>query len=98
MDLMALADALLLPDDDLTLASVLKSPLFGLSEEQLFELAWDRGTLSLRASLRSKAHEPAFAETESALDDLASAARKVSPFVFFAHVLGPLREIGRAHV
>ncbi len=94
MDLMALADALLLPDDDLALASVLKSPLFGLSEEQLFELAWDRGTLSLRASLRSKAHEPAFAETESALDDLASAARKLSPFVFFAHVLGPLR--GRA--
>jgi len=94
MDLMALADALLLPDDDLALASVLKSPLFGLSEEQLFELAWDRGTLSLRSSLRSKAHEPAFAETESALDDLASAARKLSPFVFFAHVLGPLR--GRA--
>ena len=30
MDLMALADALLLPDDDLALASVLKSPLFGL--------------------------------------------------------------------
>ena len=51
MDLMALADALLLPDDDLALASVLKSPLFGLSEEQLFDLAWDRpGTLSLRAS------------------------------------------------
>src|SRR5450755_3791852 len=42
MDLMALADALLLPDDDLALASVLKSPLFGLSEEQLFDLAWDR--------------------------------------------------------
>ena len=37
MDLMALADALLLPDDDLALASVLKSPLFGLSDEQLFD-------------------------------------------------------------
>ena len=91
MDLMALADALLLPDDDLALASVLKSPLFGLSEEQLFELAWDRGTLSLRASLRTNAP---FAETESALDELACAARKLSPFGFFAHVLGPLR--GRA--
>ena len=54
MDLMALADALLLPDDDLALASVLKSPLFGLSDEQLFELAWDRKG-SLRASLRAKA-------------------------------------------
>ena len=39
MDLMALADALLLPGDDLALASVLKSPLFGLTEEQLFALA-----------------------------------------------------------
>ncbi|MFI4972695.1 MAG: UvrD-helicase domain-containing protein, partial [Hyphomicrobiales bacterium] len=88
MDLMALADALLLPDDDLALASVLKSPLFGLSEEQLFELAWDRKG-SLRASLRAKS--PA---TESALDELTSAACKLSPFGFFAHVLGPRR--GRA--
>ena len=90
MDLMALADALLLPDDDLALASVLKSPLFGLSEEQLFELAWDRKG-SLRASLRVNA---AFAATESLLSDLAQAARKLSPFGFFAQVLGPLR--GRA--
>ena len=54
MDLIALADALLLPHDDLALASVLKSPLFGLTEEQLFALAWKRkGTL--RAALRAKA-------------------------------------------
>ena len=52
MDLMALADALLLPDDDLALATVLKSPLFGLNEEQIFTLAWDRKR-SLRATLRS---------------------------------------------
>jgi ATP-dependent helicase/nuclease subunit A len=84
MDLMALADCLLLPDDDLALASVLRSPLFGLSEEQLFELAWNRkGTL--RASLRGNA---AFAETERALSELAQAARKLTPFGFFAHVLG----------
>ena len=54
MDLMALGDALLLPDDDLALASVLKSPLFGLDDEQLFTLAWDRKG-SLRAVLRAKA-------------------------------------------
>jgi ATP-dependent helicase/nuclease subunit A len=93
MDLMALADCLLLPDDDLALASVLKSPLFGLSEEQLFDLAWDRKD-SLRASLRGKAHESAFAGAESALAGLTHAAGKLSPFAFFAHVLGPLR--GRA--
>ncbi len=34
MDLIALADALLLPEDDLALAAVLKSPLFGLTEER----------------------------------------------------------------
>ena len=39
MDLLVLADALLLPADDLALATVLKSPLFGLSEDELFDLA-----------------------------------------------------------
>ena len=42
MDLMVLADALLLPDDDLALATVLKSPLFGLDDADLFEIAWQR--------------------------------------------------------
>ena len=44
MDLMVLADALLLPDDDLALATVLKSPLFGLSEQELFDIAHGRAT------------------------------------------------------
>ena len=90
MDLMALADCLLLPDDDLALACVLKSPLFGLSEERLFALAFDRKG-SLRASLRANA---AFAATESALAAMAQAARKHTPFGFYAHVLGAMR--GRA--
>ena len=42
MDLMVLADALLLPDDDLALATVLKSPLFGFDDDDLFEIAWQR--------------------------------------------------------
>ena len=36
MDLIALAEALLLPEDDLALATVLRSPLFGFSDEDLF--------------------------------------------------------------
>src|SRR5665647_2239653 len=94
MDLMALADSLMLPDDDLALASVLLSTLFGLNEEQLFDLAWERKG-SLRASLHAKASDnAAFAATASALDELAQAARALTPFGFFAHVLGRLR--GRA--
>jgi ATP-dependent helicase/nuclease subunit A len=61
MDLLALGQFVLLPDDDLNLACILRSPLIGLSEEDLFTLAHDReGTLwssltdksSLNASLQ----------------------------------------------
>ena len=93
MDLLALADALLLPEDDLALASVLKSPLFGLTEDQLFELAWNRRG-SLRASLRGKASDILFGAVEATLEDLEKTARTLSPFAFFAHVLGAQR--GRA--
>ena len=61
MDLMVLADALLLPADDLALATVLKSPLFGLDDEDLFNIAWERKT-SLHTALRAKAPmDPRFA-------------------------------------
>src|SRR5262245_11763123 len=40
VELMVLADALLLADDDLALATVLKSPLFGLDDDDLFAIAW----------------------------------------------------------
>jgi ATP-dependent helicase/nuclease subunit A len=41
-DLLALCDFLLLPEDDLSLACVLRSPLFGISEEELYDLAQHR--------------------------------------------------------
>ncbi|HZQ14032.1 MAG TPA: double-strand break repair helicase AddA [Pseudolabrys sp.] len=88
MDLMVLGDALLLPEDDLALATALKSPLFGLTEEQLFTLAYDR-KMSLRACLRAKAGDDAmFAQAAGVLDELAAKARSHSPFAFYAHVLG----------
>ena len=46
-DLLSMAQFLLLPSDDLSLAEVLKSPLVGLSEDQLFELAHGRDTQNL---------------------------------------------------
>jgi len=87
MDLMVLADALLLPDDDLALATVLKSPLFGFDDEDLFEIAWERKG-SLRAALRAKAHGNArFADAVGKLERLAEWARDM-PFAFYARVLG----------
>jgi ATP-dependent helicase/nuclease subunit A len=53
MDLLALGQFVLLPEDDLTLACLLRSPLIGMSEDDLFDLAHQReGSLwdSLRKS------------------------------------------------
>ncbi len=89
MDLLALADALLLPDDDLALATVLKSPLFGLDEDALFGLAWQRAG-TLRQALRAKAAtQPGLADASDRLDRLAAAARRETPFGFYGRVLGP---------
>ena len=91
MDLMVLADALLLPADDLALATILKSPLFGLDDEDLFKIAWERKT-SLRNALRAKANtEPRFAEAAVRLDRFAQWAREDTPFGFYARVLGAER-------
>jgi ATP-dependent helicase/nuclease subunit A len=87
MDLIALADALLLPGDDLALASVLKSPLFGVTEEQLFALAHKRkGTL--RAALREKSADLEFMDANARLERYAGWARHLTPFAFYARVLG----------
>ena len=86
MDLMVLADALLLPEDDLALATVLKSPLFGLDDDELFKLAWDREG-SLRAALRDAAARSRGAARRAR----ASGARRMTPFAFYAELLGAER-------
>jgi ATP-dependent helicase/nuclease subunit A len=53
-DLLAVLGVLLLPEDDLTLASVLKSPLIGFDEDELFALAQARPGL-LWSALRDAA-------------------------------------------
>jgi ATP-dependent helicase/nuclease subunit A len=89
MDLMVLADALLLPDDDLALATVLRSPLFGFSDDDLFALAWDRGPVPLRTALNRRAGEtPLFAEAAARLGELAELAKRETPFDFYAQILG----------
>jgi ATP-dependent helicase/nuclease subunit A len=89
MDLIALADALLLPEDDLALATVLRSPLFGFTDDELFAIAWDRDGLSLRTALKRKAAEhEIFAAADTLLDKLAQDAGRMTPFAFYAELLG----------
>ncbi len=89
MDLIALGEFCLLPGDDLTLATVLKSPLIGLDEDALFALAYERGDASLWATLaRWRGERPAFAEAHVALSAFLAAADAMPPFEFYSEVLG----------
>jgi ATP-dependent helicase/nuclease subunit A len=90
MDLMALGHALLLPEDDLTLATVLKGPLVGLTEDELFRLAHNRQG-GLWDELRERhGEDAAFARAFLYLSDLRGQADAMPPAALFARVLGPL--------
>ncbi|MEI8393631.1 MAG: double-strand break repair helicase AddA [Rhodospirillaceae bacterium] len=89
MDMMALAQFLLLREDDLTLATVLKGPFIGLDEDQLYVLAFGRpGNLWQALAVRAVT-EPlsAYARAYVWLDKLLGAADYVPPYEFFAGVL-----------
>ena len=57
-DLIALGAIAILPEDDLSLAVLLKSPLIGLCEKALFELAHGRREQPLWRRLQERAAEP----------------------------------------
>lgn len=87
MDLMALGRMLLLPEDDLTLATVLKGPLVGFGEEQLFDLAWNRHG-SLWSALRARAAtDEACRQALDFLSQLMAAADYRPPFELYAELL-----------
>ncbi|MGD9617312.1 MAG: double-strand break repair helicase AddA [Alphaproteobacteria bacterium] len=88
-DLIALGRFLLLPEDDLTLATVLKGPLFGFSEDELFVLAYDRGNDRLWTRLRRLARQqPRMREAYERLRALLARADFVPPFELYAEILG----------
>jgi ATP-dependent helicase/nuclease subunit A len=89
-DLAALGRFLLQPEDDLSLAAILKSPIFSETEETLFDLAWNRPSgLSLIASLRRKAETDLFLSgIVGQLDKWANEAAFKPVFEFYAAVLG----------
>ena len=88
MDLMALGRFLLLPQDDLNLASLLKSPLLGLGEDQLFALAHGRGKTSLWGVLARRAgDDQTFAGAHETLAALLAEADFTPPFELYASLL-----------
>ncbi len=86
-DLVALGRFALLPDDDLTLAALLRSPLIDLSEDELLELAAQRDG-RLWTALRTRKEERAeFARAHAFLADIRGQADFVAPFEFYARAL-----------
>jgi ATP-dependent helicase/nuclease subunit A len=87
-DLVALGRVALQPGDDLSLAALLKSPVFGLTEEELFALASDRGERSLLSVLRARAEgDPRLAKVVEELDVWRNEAAFKPVFEFYAGVL-----------
>ncbi|GGE77077.1 double-strand break repair helicase AddA [Sphingomonas prati] len=94
-DLLAAARFAVQPEDDLTLASLLVSPLFGWSQQALYDVGFGRA-----GSLRQAVRETGDAATQAGLSDLLARADYETPFRFLDHILtGPLdgqrRLVGR---
>ncbi len=89
-DLLALCDTLLLPEDDLSLACVLTSPLGGLDDDDLMELAIGRQaslwrTLQLRAGERT-----VWARASAFIEALLARVDYITPHALLVEALGPL--------
>jgi ATP-dependent helicase/nuclease subunit A len=87
-DLTALGRFLLFPDDDLTLAAVLKGPFFAVDEETLFNLAHGRGETHLWDRLRSCATTDAeLRQVAERLSALLGRADFAPPYELYAEIL-----------
>ncbi|MGK6315069.1 double-strand break repair helicase AddA [Neorhizobium sp. DT-125] len=90
-DLLALGRFLALPQDDLSLAALLKSPLFNLAEEDVFEVAALRAdNASAWTQLNRLADEQPlrFRDAAERLQHLLVLSRQLSPHDLFARILG----------
>jgi ATP-dependent helicase/nuclease subunit A len=88
-DLLALIKVCVMPADDLSLAALLRSPLFDVSEEALFDLAHGRDTNLWAAVQRADQHQ----EIATVLADMASQADFLRPYEFLERLL--IRHDGR---
>ncbi|VDS06953.1 ATP-dependent helicase/nuclease subunit A [Paracoccus haematequi] len=89
-DITATLSVVSTPEDDLCLAAILRSPLFGLTEDDLYRLAAGRGREFLWQRLRASPHRPAY----EVLNDLMSKADQLRPYELISRLL--VRHGGRA--
>ena len=93
-DLLALGDALLLPEDDLQLAAALTSPLLGFSQAELLALAAPREGSLWGALAARRGQDSPIGRAAGLLARLMARADLVTPHALFSEILGEHR--GRA--
>ncbi|WP_299908079.1 double-strand break repair helicase AddA [uncultured Paracoccus sp.] len=91
-DIRAVLSVLDTPEDDLSLAAALRSPLFGLSEDALYRLAAGRKREFLWERLRKSDH----AEAHALLTDLMDKVGYLRPYDLISRLL--IRHGGRARL
>jgi ATP-dependent helicase/nuclease subunit A len=95
-DLLAFAQVVLFPNDDLTLAAVLRSPLCDVDEDSLYDLAQGREG-SLWAALQHRAEErPAWGAARDLLGWAMAEMRHRTPFDLFSRLTTRLDGHGRS--
>ena len=87
MDLLALLQFALLPEDDLTLATILRGPLLGFSEEQLMELAIGRKETLWQSLIDKSGKNKVFVTAQKYLRALLNKADFVSPYALLECLL-----------
>ncbi|WP_455477062.1 double-strand break repair helicase AddA [Bartonella sp. B41] len=86
-DLIALARFVLQPQDDLSLACVLKSPLFEITEDELYQLAAHRtGSLWQSLCMHTQSHT-SFKTAFEYLSNYRALVDKIPVFEFYSHIL-----------
>jgi ATP-dependent helicase/nuclease subunit A len=97
-DVLALCRTALQPDDDLSLAEVLRGPFCAVGEESLFALARDRDDpakprpYTLWSALRDRrAERREWEEAASLIEEIAARADYARPYDVLAHLLGERR-------
>jgi ATP-dependent helicase/nuclease subunit A len=86
-DMLSLGDFLTLPEDDLALAEVLKSPMFGFDDDDLLKLAHGRKGTLWKALLDNAGLNARFEFAATMLKRWRKAADFRPPFEFFADLL-----------
>lgn len=96
-DLLALGRFVLFPEDDLTLAALLKAPFCGLSDDDIYALAKGRRATLWTELQRRSGERAEWTAARAVLDWALVEGRRRQPFEFYAAWLGLADAAGRSH-